>query len=84
MALGGPLAHSASHSVSRVAAGVGRKVSCWVALRHLLLVLAATHPTVLVFAVFACCVAAWTGFRIVAGAMGCGGRAEWLQEVRLG
>ena len=52
MALGGPLAHPASHSLSRVAVGVGRKVSCWVALRHLLLVLAATHPTVLVF----CCV----------------------------
>ena len=68
MALGGPLAHPASHSLSRVAVGVGRKVSCWVTLRHLLLVLAATHPTVLVFAVFACCVAVWTGLKAAVGA----------------
>ena len=35
MALGGPRARPASRRLSRVAAGVGGKVSCWRRLRHL-------------------------------------------------
>ena len=35
MALGGPRARLASRRLSRVAAGVGGKVSCWRRLRHL-------------------------------------------------
>ena len=35
MALGGPRARPVSRRLSRVAAGVGGKVSCWRRLRHL-------------------------------------------------
>ena len=61
MALGGPRARPASRRLSRVAAGVGGKVSCWRWLRHLVGgSRRATHPTVLVFAVCACCLAVST------------------------
>ena len=47
-------------SAERSRAGGGYAIS--------LVVLAATHPTVLVFAVCACCVAVWTGLKAAAGA----------------
>ena len=70
MALGGPRARPASRRLSRVAAGVGGKVSCWRRLAISSAVLAATHLTVLVF----CCVCLLCG--CVDRFQGCG-RRKW-------
>ena len=66
MALGGPRARPASRRLSRVAAGVGGKVSCWRRLRHLVGG-SRRHPPHRA-CVLLCELAVWTGFRAAAGA----------------
>ena len=70
MALGGPRARPASRRLSRVAAGVGGKVSCWRRLPSRRRFSPPPTPPCLCFAVCACCVAVWTGFKAAAGANG--------------
>ena len=79
MALGGPRARPASRRLSRVAAGVGGKVSCWRWLRHLVGGSRRHPPHRACFLL--CVLAVWLCgqvSRLRQAQMGCGRRAEWL------